>query len=154
MNYYKDENNQVFGYDDTQVKQGYGKNLTAITEEEKNKLLALPLDKVKQNKKQELKTNFINSFNDPVEVNGVNYSGGYESGQKLDAKRRMIKEKGGTEVQYLDQDDNIITHTLDEALQVCLAVSNDYETKFYRYKQLCKEVNSKLKVSTVESIVW
>ncbi len=34
MNYFKDENNKVFAYDDEQLKQGYGKDLTGITEEE------------------------------------------------------------------------------------------------------------------------
>jgi len=34
MNYFKDENNEVFAYDDEQVEQGFGKDLTSITEEE------------------------------------------------------------------------------------------------------------------------
>lgn len=33
-NFFKDENNNVFEYDDKQVSQGYGKDLTPITEEE------------------------------------------------------------------------------------------------------------------------
>lgn len=34
MLYFKDKNNEVFAYDDEQVEQGFGKDLTAITEEE------------------------------------------------------------------------------------------------------------------------
>ena len=34
MNYFKDRNNKVFGYDDEQVAQGFGKDLISITEEE------------------------------------------------------------------------------------------------------------------------
>jgi len=34
MKYYKNDNNKVFAYDDEQVTQGYGANLTSITEEE------------------------------------------------------------------------------------------------------------------------
>ena len=34
MNYYKNDNNQVFAYDNEQVTQGYGDNLTSITEAE------------------------------------------------------------------------------------------------------------------------
>lgn len=34
MNYFKNNNNKVFAYDDEQVKQGYGKDLTSITEDE------------------------------------------------------------------------------------------------------------------------
>ena len=34
MNYYKNENNEVFAYDDEQIEQGFGEDLTSITEEE------------------------------------------------------------------------------------------------------------------------
>lgn len=34
MKYYKTLNNEVFAYDDEQVAQGYGTDLTAITEDE------------------------------------------------------------------------------------------------------------------------
>jgi phage-related protein len=33
-NFFKDENNKVYEYDNEQVKQGYGKDLISITEEE------------------------------------------------------------------------------------------------------------------------
>lgn len=38
MNYFKNKKNEVFAYDDEQVNQGYGKDLTAITEEEMQEL--------------------------------------------------------------------------------------------------------------------
>jgi len=34
MNYFKNTNNEIFAYDNSQVKQGYGKDLTPITLEE------------------------------------------------------------------------------------------------------------------------
>lgn len=34
MNYFKDKNNKVFAYDNEQIEQGFGKDLTSITEEE------------------------------------------------------------------------------------------------------------------------
>lgn len=34
MNYFKNKNNEIFAYDDEQVEQGFGKDLTSITEEE------------------------------------------------------------------------------------------------------------------------
>lgn len=43
MNYYKDENNKVFAYDDEQIKQGYGKDLIAITEDEMKELTYVEL---------------------------------------------------------------------------------------------------------------
>lgn len=38
MKYFKNKNNEVFAYDDEQVEQGYGKDLTPITEEEKDEI--------------------------------------------------------------------------------------------------------------------
>ena len=32
MNYFKNENNEIFAYDDEQIEQGYGSDLTPITE--------------------------------------------------------------------------------------------------------------------------
>ena len=40
MKYYKNNNNQIFAYDDEQIEQGYGANLIAITEVEKCEILA------------------------------------------------------------------------------------------------------------------
>lgn len=37
-NFFKDKNNNVFEYDDEQVSQGYGKDLTPITEDEMKEL--------------------------------------------------------------------------------------------------------------------
>lgn len=36
MNYFKNTNNEIFAYDNEQVAQGYGKDLTTITEAEKD----------------------------------------------------------------------------------------------------------------------
>lgn len=40
MNYFKDENDNIFAYDDEQVSAGYGSDFTAITEDEKDELIA------------------------------------------------------------------------------------------------------------------
>lgn len=42
MNYFKNTNNDIFAYDDEQVKQGYSKDLTAITEAEKEAIVNPP----------------------------------------------------------------------------------------------------------------
>lgn len=34
MNYFKNENNEIFAYDDEQVKQGYGKDLIKLTDKQ------------------------------------------------------------------------------------------------------------------------
>ena len=42
MNYFKNTKNQIFAYDDEQVSQGYGEDLIAIKEEEKDLILNPP----------------------------------------------------------------------------------------------------------------
>ena len=76
MNYFKNTNNEIFAYDDEQVKQGYGKDLTPITEEEKDELLAPTEEEQKQiiynqwKAERQLKVDNIE-----VELNGVIYQG-------------------------------------------------------------------------------
>ena len=41
MNYYKDENDKVYAFNDLQVQQGKGSDLTSITEDEKDELLTV-----------------------------------------------------------------------------------------------------------------
>lgn len=154
MKYFKNENNEVFAYDNKQIKQGYGKNLTPITEEEKNQLLLPSLIDAKNQKKQELQTKFNQVSVEPVTINDISYYGGYESAQKLDAKRRLIVESGDTEVKYFDTDRVYHRHTLQEALNVCVAIAMKYEADLEHYNNKLKEVDSKLKVSTVQAITW
>ena len=51
MNYFKDQNNQIFAYDDEQVYQGYGENLESITEQEALSIANPPLNKSQKEKK-------------------------------------------------------------------------------------------------------
>lgn len=53
MNYFKNENNEVFAYDDEQIEQGFAKDLTAITEEEM-KVLTTPVYTEEEIKQQEI----------------------------------------------------------------------------------------------------
>jgi len=44
MNYFKNKDNEIFAYDYEQIGQGYGKELTPISSEEKDKLLEPTID--------------------------------------------------------------------------------------------------------------
>ena len=61
MNYFKDNNNKIFAYDDEQVKQGYGKDLTPITEKEKNLILAPTAEEIEQQRVQNINS-YTQSF--------------------------------------------------------------------------------------------
>lgn len=54
MHYFKDSQNQIFAYDDKQVAQGCGEDLTPITEAEKDFLLAPTPEQLKQQRISEI----------------------------------------------------------------------------------------------------
>lgn len=56
MKYFKNTNNEIFAYDDEQIKQGYGKDLTPITEGEKNNLLKPTQEQILQQQIAEAKS--------------------------------------------------------------------------------------------------
>jgi len=53
MNYFKNDNNEVFAYDDEQIEQGFGADLTSITEEEM-KVLTTPVYTQEELNQQEI----------------------------------------------------------------------------------------------------
>lgn len=137
--------------------QNHQENNT-ITVENKNitfsKANYTRLDDAKNQKEQELQAKFNQVSVEPITINNISYYGGYDSAQKLDAKRRLIVESGGTEVNFFDTDRVYHSHTLEEALNVCVAIATKYEADLEHYNNKLKEVNSKLKVSTVQAITW
>lgn len=54
MNYFKDNNNNIFAYDEEQVKQGFGSDLIEISESEKDLILAPSEQQLKQNRINEI----------------------------------------------------------------------------------------------------
>ena len=61
MKYFKNKNNEIFAYDEEQVKQGYGKALTPITENEKDELLA-PTDEELEEQRIQNINSYTQSF--------------------------------------------------------------------------------------------
>ena len=112
------------------------------------------LDDVKLIKKQELKKSFELESNKPVVVNEVNYVGGFDSAVKLDAAKRMLETALATEVTFFDVDNKPNVLSIGDATNVILAIGSKYQTDFAKYQGLKVQVDSKLKVSTVNSIVW
>lgn len=53
MKYFKNELNEIFAYDDEQIELGYGAELIAITESEKDELLAPSADELEAQAKQQ-----------------------------------------------------------------------------------------------------
>lgn len=140
-----EEGNRYSHYLNTKDKDG-------VYQPAMDKINRTKLVQVKTNKKSELKTAFTEACKESVLYNGVNYHGGEDSAMKLDGKRRMVEAAGGMTVDYFDVNDDAVSHILEEAMQVCLAVSNEYETKLAEYKAKCRLVDNATTVAEIEEI--
>jgi len=59
MKYFKNTNNEIFAYDDEQISQGYGADLTPITETEKAEILAPSPAQLKESRVSEIKARLL-----------------------------------------------------------------------------------------------
>lgn len=96
MKYFKNTNNEIFAYDDEQIKQGYGKDLTPITEKEKDELLAPTPEEIQQGLYNQWKAERQSKVdNIEVELNGIIYQGD-ETSQTRIARAVSVMEDTDT----------------------------------------------------------
>jgi len=88
------------------------------------------LDKAKEDKRNQIRAEFEVVSNLPVNVNGVDYVGGFESAIKLDAAKRMVEQAGATEVVFFDISNDPHVLSPADATTVVLSVGADYQIKF------------------------
>ena len=82
------------------------------------------LDKLKINLNYEAPTTYL----------GIDWVGGYESAQMLNAKRTLCLELGLDSCTFTDAKDVDHALTLVEAKEVCIAVAAEFETRRAAYK--------------------
>lgn len=75
MMYFKNTDNEIFAYDDEQIKQGYGKGLISITEEEKDLILAPTAEQLleQQIAEDKLAREQLMLTGDTYSLNGIDY---------------------------------------------------------------------------------
>ena len=122
--------------------------------EEPKELLDILLSIAKTDKKQEIQRAFDVESNKPVDVNDILYNGGFDSALKLDGAKRMVEIAGLTEVTFYDVANKSNVLSIDGATNIILTIGAKYQVDFGKYQDLKVLIDSKLKVSTVESIVW
>jgi len=83
MKYFKSNNNQIFAYDDEQVRQGYGKGLTLITEAEKDEILAPTAEELAEQAKAQAKLDRKEAMLTGFDYNGTMISVTAEDGNGL-----------------------------------------------------------------------
>jgi hypothetical protein len=78
----------------------------------------------------------------PSQALDVEWVGGYESAQMLNAKRLMCLELGLDTCTFTDCNDEDWDLSLDEAKVVCLKVASDFEKRRAEYKQKKRLIES------------
>ncbi len=82
----------------------------------------------------------LTKFDSDVVVDGIAYRGGYESAQRLNAKRLLTIERGHDTFEYVDANDGLISLTVCEAREVWIAIAEEYENAFHEYKAKKREI--------------
>lgn len=88
------------------------------------------LANAKESKKTQIRNEFNASQELSVTVNGVDYSGGFDSAIKLDAAKRLVEVLGAIEVTFYDVRNVGNVLSLAEAQYVVATIAMDYQTKF------------------------
>ena len=88
------------------------------------------LENAKRAKRKEIKWWMDNVEESTLEVLGITWHAGYNSGQRLDGARRLSMEAGMTHVGFSDVDNVYHNLTIAEATQVVMAIGQDFQTKF------------------------
>lgn len=159
MKNYIDKNNGVYSYDDNISKELLEElikknGLTPILDEALLTLRLPNLEEAKTAKKQEMISEFSEVSIEPVHVNGITYNGGFDAALKLDGAKRLVELAGLTEVTFYGIDNKPKVLSIAEANTVILAISAKYQTDFAHLQELKVLIDSKQKVSTVETVNW
>jgi hypothetical protein len=134
---------------------------------------AMSIDQHAAQKRASVQASFVSAEVLPVAIEITEgtfaFSGGYDSAQKLDAKRRLTQEAYAAglvatdDVTFFDDADVVHTMSMTDATKVVIAVAGRYETDLYRKKQLLaavdaivknEEMSEAEKITEIEKITW
>ena len=81
-------------------------------------------------KKDEIRLELDNSFNNPIEVLSLFWDAGFNSSLSIDGAARISENAGNTTVTIHDSDNKPQELTIADAIQVAAVIGSDYQTKF------------------------
>ena len=110
------------------------------------------LTNTKSKKQTEIRNSFNAELELPVIINGISYSGGFDSAIKLDAAKRLVEALGATEVTFYDVGN--VGHILNlvDAQSVITAIAIDYQTKFGIKQTKMVAVDNATTIQEVEAV--
>jgi len=161
MNYFKNTKNEIFAYDDEQVKQGHAKGLTSITKAEVDGLLAPTLDELKASKTSEINTSCSKAITSGFTSSALGTPHTYQSDQ-TDQLNLIGVVAAGTDDYFkcgvTDANGNITwnyeLHTIAQLQQVLADGKAHKQALLQKANTLKVQVASATTVAEVEAIVW
>lgn len=112
------------------------------------------LEEVRTLKKQSIRITYEADCLNSVTSLDIVWDGGFESAIKLDAARRLAEAAGATYVIFYDSVNIAHTMSLADALQVCIAVAIDYQTKLDKKQTAFNAIDNATSISEVNSIEY
>lgn len=164
--------NKLLGWYDTDIHSSIPKPNVKITDDEHLEYINANVNYYnKESKKFEVKdfstfddkintvlnilksetTNYI--YTKPSTILDIDWVGGYESAQMLNAKRSMCVELGLDRCTFTDSNDEDWNLTLAEATEVCLKVAKDFEDRRAKYKEAKRAIENSTSEESIYSIL-
>jgi len=88
------------------------------------------VNSVAESKKDDIRLELDNSFNEPIEVLSLFWDAGFNSSLSIDGAARISENAGNTTVTIHDSDNKPQELTIADAIQVAAVIGADYQTKF------------------------
>ena len=112
------------------------------------------LEELKENKRSEIRSAFDIESVQPVTVEGVEYHGGYDSNQKLDAGVRLAEQNNQTNITFFDTSNVGHNLLIADAKDVTTGIGVKYQNDFSKKQGLMVNIDDASDESTVNNINW
>ena len=139
----------VYVYFDT--KKDVEKN---IIDEAKMLQSSKELELSRGEKNTEIKNAFLAQEVENVNIDGVNYQGGYESAIKLDSAKRLSESAGFETITFYDADNIGHDLSIDDANLIVIRVAGKYQDDLKKYQSLKVEIKNAKTKEEIEAIKW
>lgn len=109
-------------------------------------------NKILKDFKEQKTKKIIPNYESPTECLNINWVGGYESAQMLNAKRTLCLEMGLESCAFTDAQDVDHVLTLEQAKEVCIAVAKEFEVRRAIYKMKKRTIELCATIEELEAI--
>lgn len=112
------------------------------------------LEAARKARKKELAFWLMDVDEQTVDVNGVVFHAGYDSGMRLDAAKRLAELAGLTECTFTDTSNVPHTYSIADAAYVVLMIASHYQTAFQQKQVWSVEIKNATTIAELPVIVW